>query len=281
MPTALIVDTHCHLDYLERQGLEEGLADSDPIAVMERAMAEGVEFIVNPCVSPKNFADVMAIVERLKNVYAAIAIHPTDVSDTSEFPGWAEDIEQLLPHPKVVALGETGLDYYWSMDANLVALQKRCLRTFLKLGVKHDLPVILHDRNVKDPANNPDNLNSHEDIYTEISAVPDCRGIMHCFSGDAAFALRMIEKNFYISFAGNITFKKAIELQEAAIAIPLDKLLVETDTPFLSPMPFRGKPNEPARVRYVVEKIAELKNLSYEEVALATTQNAKRVFGIQ
>ncbi len=264
-----IVDTHAHLDYIQRQ---EGHAPSE---VMARAQAEGVAFIINPSVTPKTFSEVMAIAEGQEHVYAAVAIHPTDVADTLEFPDWKAQIEALLKHPKVVAIGETGLDYYWSLEH--VDLQKHCLKTFLELGVQYDLPVILHDRNYPEPR--PD-ASSHEDIYQMVSSVPGVRGIMHCFSGDAEFALRMIERNFYISFAGNVTFKKATQLQEAAQAVPLDRLLVETDSPFLSPMPFRGKPNEPARVRYVVEKIAELKGLSYEEVAEATTANAKEVFGL-
>ncbi len=130
------------------------------------------------------------------------------------------------------------------------------------------MPVIVHDRE------------AHDDIHDVISQVPGVRGIMHCFSGDAAFARKMIAKNFYISFAGNLTFKKAGNLHEAARETPLEWILIETDSPFLSPMPFRGKPNEPARVRYVAEKIAELKGISYEEVATVTTENALKVFGL-
>lgn len=273
---AAIVDTHCHLDYLERQGKEENLPDSDPASTMARAHADGVEFIVNPCVSPKYYQQVLDIVESQPNAYMAVAIHPTDVADTREYPDWEAQVRTLLKNPKVVGIGETGLDYYWSLDD--IELQKQCLNTFLKLGVEYNKPVILHDRNVKDEATST--LNSHNDIYQAVAAVPGVKGIMHCFSGDADFALRMIGLGFYISFAGNLTFPKATNLHEAAKAVPLDKILVETDTPFLSPVPFRGKPNEPARVRYVVEKIAELKQLTYEEVAQATTKNAKAVFGI-
>jgi TatD DNase family protein len=172
----------------------------------------------------------------------------------------------LLDHPKVVALGETGLDYYW--DTSLKALQKHCFDTFLQLGVEHDLPVIVHDRD------------AHEDVAEMIQAVPDSRGIMHCFSGDKDFAFHMMDQNFYISFAGNVTFKKATDLQKAAKAVPLDRLLIETDSPFLSPMPHRGKPNEPSRVFHVAEFIAQLKGISLEELAEATTQNAFQCFGL-
>lgn len=270
---ATIVDTHCHLDYLARH---EEAENNDPAEVMARATAEGLAFIVNPCVSPRNFDDVMAITGKLENVYAAVAIHPTDVTETAEFPDWLERTEALLAHPKVVAIGETGLDYYWSTDH--VDTQKACLRQFLELGARHDLPVIIHDRDRKSEDDFP--TSSHDDIYELIKSVSGVRGIMHCFSGDAEYARRMIALNFHISFAGNLTFKKATNLHEAARETPLERILVETDTPFLSPVPFRGKPNEPARVRYVVEKIAELKGIPYEEVARVTTENARRVFGL-
>jgi TatD DNase family protein len=256
-----IIDTHCHLDYIQRQeDHPEGAQGTDPAQVLSRAMAEGVELIVNPSVTPARFPEVIALAERFENVYAAVAVHPTDVADIEHDAEWLNQIEALLKHPKVVAIGETGLDYYW--DTAQVDLQKRCFKALLELGRKHDLPVIVHDRD------------AHEDVATMIDAVPGVRGIMHCFSGDAAFA------SFYISFAGNLTFKKAENLHEAARETPLEWILVETDSPFLSPVPFRGKPNEPARVKHVVEKIAELKGLSYEEVAAVTRANAKKVFGL-
>lgn len=274
--SAAIVDSHCHLDYITRQEEHpEGEAGTNPVQVMARAEAEGVAFIVNPSVTPARFPEVIALAERFENVYAAVAVHPTDVADVADAPGWLDEVEALLSHPKVVAIGETGLDYYWSLDD--VALQKRCFKGLLELGRRHDKPVIVHDRDYKEPRSDH---SSHQDILEMVRDVPGVRGIMHCFSGDAAFAAQMIEAGFYISFAGNVTFKKAVDLQEAARAVPLEWLLVETDSPFLSPMPYRGKPNEPARVRHVVEKIAELKGLSYDAVAEATTANARRVFGL-
>lgn len=272
--SASIVDTHCHLDYVARR---EDLEDRDPAQVFERARLEGVEFVVNPTVAPSNYDQVKAVAESLKNVYMAVAIHPTDVHETREYPDWKERVNQMLSHPKTLAIGETGLDYYWSTED--INLQKECLQYFLELGVEKNLPVILHDRDRKTPDNYP--ASTHDDIASMVGSVKGSRGIMHCFSGDADFALTMIELGYYISFAGNVTFKNAKDLQEAAIQVPLDKLLIETDSPFLSPMPFRGKPNEPARVKLVAEKIAELKGLSFEEVALQTTQNAKQVFGIK
>lgn len=268
MSSAAIIDTHCHLDYIQRQDDHpEGMEGTDPEKIMARAMAAGVQWIVNPSVTPARFPEVIALAERFENVYAAVAVHPTDVTDIESNPAWLDEVEALLSHPKVVAIGETGLDYYW--DKTHVNLQQACFKGLLELGRKHDLPVIVHDRE------------AHEDIYRIISEVPGARGVMHCFSGDAAFARLMIEKGFYISFAGNVTFKKAENLHEAARETPLERILVETDSPFLSPVPFRGKPNEPARVAHVVEKIAELKGISYGDVAEATTRNAQTVFGLQ
>ncbi len=267
MSKAPLVDTHCHLDYVGRnEEHPEGIEGTDPVRVMERAVAEGVAFIVNPSVTPERFPEVIALAERFENVYAAVAVHPTDVKDIQDMPDWLTKVEALLPHPKVVAIGETGLDYYW--DTSLKDLQKACFKSLLELGRAHDLPVIVHDRE------------AHDDVAAIVDQVPGARGIMHCFSGDAAFAHTMIDKGFYISFAGNVTYKNAKNLHEAAAAIPMEWMLIETDSPFLSPVPFRGKPNEPARVRYVAEKIAELRGVSYDTVAHATTENAKKVYGL-
>jgi TatD DNase family protein len=267
MSTIAIIDSHCHLDYIQRQeNHPEGETGTDASQVMARAKAVGVELLVNPSVTPARFPEVIAMAERFENVYAAVAVHPTDVADIIDQPGWLDEVEALLAHPKVVAIGETGLDYHWDMTH--VDLQKRCFKALLELGRKHNLPVIVHDRE------------AHDDVAAMIAEVPGVRGIMHCFSGDAAFARRMIALSFYVSFAGNVTFKKAANLHEAAQETPLEWMLVETDSPFLSPMPFRGKPNEPARVKHVVEKIAELRGISYAEVAEATTYNARKVFNL-
>ena len=266
----LLIDTHCHLDYLQDK------SGDLPADVMTRAKADAnVSFVINPAVNPANWQRVIDLAEAHQNVYAALAIHPTDVSDIIGQPDWVDTLKPLLKNPKVVAIGETGLDYYW--DTAHMALQQDCLRAFLNLGVEYNLPVILHDRDFKEP--NP-NQSTHQDIASIVDEVPGCRGVMHCFSGDTDFALQMIDKGFYISFAGNVTFKNAHNLHQAAKEVPLDKMLIETDTPFLAPMPYRGKTNEPGYVKYVAQKIAELKNIAYEEVAHTTTQNATHVFKI-
>ena len=265
---APLFDTHCHLDYILR-GSEHPDAGVAPQFkdVWQRAEAAGVRAIVNPGVTPSRFSEVFAASEMHPNIFAALSVHPTDVTDISVHPEWLSELETQLSHPKVVAIGETGLDYYW--DTAEKELQQSCFEALLKLGVKHQLPVIVHDRE------------AHEDVKKVIARVPGSQGIMHCFSGDGKFALEMIELGFFISFAGNITFKNAQPLRDAAKDVPLEWLLIETDSPFLSPMPFRGKPNEPERVRYVAETLAEVKGISYEKLARITTENALRVYHLE
>jgi TatD DNase family protein len=269
-----IIDTHCHLDYIARQLAETVAARESPSEmetidqVLARAQTAEVQWLVNPGVSLTGFSEILALADRFDPVYAALSVHPTDVLETDDAPDWLDTLKQGLDHPKVVAIGETGLDYYRpeQQESGNIALQQSCFRTLLALGRERDLPVIIHDRE------------AHEDVLALVKEFPGVRGIMHCFSGDTAFAEAMIAQGFYISFAGNLTFKNARNLHEAARDLPLDWLLTETDAPFLSPMPFRGKPNEPERVQYVVQKMAELKNLPYADIAAVTTENAKRVF---
>jgi TatD DNase family protein len=262
-----LFDTHCHLDYIVRGEYTEG-GGEDPAAVLTRAKDAGVHWLVNPSVTPARFDDVLALAERFENVYAALSVHPTDVFVCDDYPDWFERIEAGLNHPKVVAIGETGLDYYHDNAPELVARQQEAFRKLLGLAQRTGKPVIVHDRD------------SHDDVQRLIDEFPGARGIMHCFSGDARFACEMAERGFYISFAGNVTFKNAHALREAAAATPADRLLVETDAPFLSPMPFRGKPNEPARTRLTAECVAAVRGISLEELAELTTRNAQEVFGL-
>ena len=256
----VLIDTHCHLDYIARNTAIE--------PVIKDAKDHGINTIINPSVCIDQLPDVLAMAERYDHVYAAVAIHPTDVAeDTAKHPNWQDHITQALAHPKAIAVGETGLDYHW--DKTHHDTQKACFRWFLELARERELPVIVHDRE------------AHDDVAACIDAVPGVRGVMHCFSGDADFATVMIDKGFYISFAGNVTFKNAKDLHAAAVAVPLDKLLIETDAPFLSPHPHRGEPNAPARVALVAQKIAELKGVPVEEVAEITTANARAIFGLE
>jgi TatD DNase family protein len=257
----MLIDTHCHIDYLLRAGnqLDDVLAD---------ATAANVGLMINPGTCVDHWPDVLAVAEASPRVFAAMAIHPTDVDDRPA--DWLAQLQQVATHPKVVAIGETGLDYYrpeQQTPANMAA-QRACMEASLDLACQLNKPVILHDRE------------AHADIEAVVRQFPKVRGVMHCFSGDVDFALRMIELGFYISFAGNVTFKNAHGLQQAATAIPLERLLVETDSPFLSPMPHRGTPNAPARVALVAAFIAQLRQLSIEAVTHTTTANARQLFAL-
>jgi TatD DNase family protein len=262
-----IVDTHCHLDYIE-VGLYGHDAQRPLAEVIEAAHQHGVQYMVNPSVNIADFDRVLSVAERFETVYASIGVHPCEVEETRSVPHWQQQVLQRLSHPKVVAIGETGLDYYHqTADSSQAVLQRQCFAQHLEWAVEHGLPLIIHDRE------------AHEDVAKMVDDYPTATGIMHCFGGNADFALAMVERGYMISFAGNTTFKKAVELHEAAKAIPLSAMLLETDSPFLSPVPERGRPNEPYRTRFVAEFIAELRGIPFEELIQQTTKNAFRVFG--
>ena len=262
----LLFDSHCHLDYIEA-GVMGHPPDTDLQDVLDRAKAYGVGYVLNPAVNIADFDRVLGVAERFEHVYASIGVHPCEVEETLSVPNWVEEIERRLGHPQVKAIGETGLDYYHqSGDSEQADLQRQCFKTHLDLALKYDLPVIVHDRE------------AHADVKSLVEAHSGVKGVMHCFGGDADFALAMVELGFYVSFAGNVTFKKATDLHDAAKRVPLNRLLIETDSPFLSPVPERGKPNEPYRTKFVADFIAELRGIPVETVIEASTQNAFTLF---
>ncbi|MEB3206104.1 MAG: TatD family hydrolase [Vampirovibrionales bacterium] len=276
------IDTHCHLDYLVDGLLAEAkpaAGPTDAASILSRAMQAGIVALINPATEPERFPRVCQMAEAHDNVWMALAIHPTDVQHVAGLTAEnAHDViaEMLLPylsHPKLVALGETGLDYYHLDTPDIKTLQKACFRAFLTLSKTYGLPVIIHDRE------------AHDDVASLVAEVlgpydPQMppRGVMHCFSGDEDFAARMVALGFCISFAGNLTFKKAQPLRDAALSVPLNWLLVETDAPFLSPEPWRGLLNEPARTVRVATMLADLKQLSLETLSQVTLANTQRVF---
>ncbi|WP_042353280.1 TatD family hydrolase [Bacillus massiliigorillae] len=254
----MLFDTHAHLN---AEQYEEDLE-----AVIERAQAEGVSKIVVVGFDKPTITKAMELAESYSFIYASVGWHPVDAIDMTEDDlVW---IEELAAHPKVVALGEMGLDYHW--DKSPKEIQKEVFRKQIALAKRVKLPIIIHNREATQDIMN---------ILKEEGA-EEVGGIMHCFSGSAEIAKECIKMNFYISFGGPVTFKNAKNVKEVAAQIPLDRLLVETDCPYLTPHPFRGKRNEPGYVKLVAEQIAELKNLSFEEIANITTENAKKLFGI-
>jgi TatD DNase family protein len=254
----MLFDTHVHVN---AEQFNEDLED-----VIERAKEAGVNNMVVVGFDRPTIIRAMELIETYDFMYAAVGWHPVDAIDmTEEDLQW---IEELSNHPKVVAIGEMGLDYHW--DKSPKDVQMEVFRKQIRLAKKVGLPIIIHNREAT-----ADIVNILKE--EEASKVG---GIMHCFSGSAETALECINMNFYISLGGPVTFKNAKKPKEVAAAVPLDHLLIETDCPYLAPHPYRGKRNEPSYVKLVAEQIAEIKQLTIEEVSQATTENAKKLFGI-
>ncbi|MDQ0220911.1 TatD family deoxyribonuclease [Peribacillus cavernae] len=254
----MLFDTHVHLnaDQFEKD-LEE---------VIERAKLAGVSNVVVVGFDRPTIRRAMELIEQYDFMYASVGWHPVDAIDMVEAD--LEWIEELTRHPKVVAIGEMGLDYHW--DKSPKEIQKEVFRKQIQLAKKVKLPIIIHNREATADI---------VEILKEENAA-EVGGIMHCFSGSPETAKECVEMNFYISLGGPVTFKNAKKPKEVAAEIPLDRLLIETDCPYLAPHPYRGKRNEPSFVKLVAEQIAEIKNVTMEEVAEATEKNAKKLFGI-
>ncbi len=256
--TIQLIDSHCHLDRLDLNAVG---GDMDYVIAQAKELA--VEQMLCVGINLESWPDMMKIVEAHDNIYASVGVHPNE--DEGEDPS-VDKLVELASHPKVIAIGETGLDYFRS-EGDL-DWQRDRFRRHIAAAKQTGKPLIIHSREAQ-----PDTLN----IMAEEGA-DQTGGIMHCFVDDWDSARRAIELNFVISFSGIVTFNSAKELKQVAKLCPLDKMLVETDSPYLTPVPFRGKSNQPAYTRYVAEHIAELKGLRLEEVAAATTSNFYRLF---
>jgi TatD DNase family protein len=254
----MLFDTHAHLNAEQyNDDLEE---------VISRAREAGVHNMVVVGFDRPTIQKAMELAERYEFIYACVGWHPVDAIDMTE-----EDllwIEELAAHPKVVAIGEMGLDYHW--DKSPKDIQKEVFRKQIRLAKKVKLPIVIHNREATADI---------VEILKEEGA-EEVGGIMHCFSGSPEVAKECVKMNFYISLGGPVTFKNAKKPKEVVAEIPLDKLLIETDCPYLAPHPYRGQRNEPSYVKLVAEQIAAIKGVSFEEVADATTQNAKKLFAI-
>ncbi|MED1740024.1 TatD family hydrolase [Bacillus swezeyi] len=254
----MLFDTHAHLN---AEQFNDDLED-----VIARAKEEKVEHIVVVGFDRPTITRAMELVKEYDFIYAAIGWHPVDAIDmTDEDLAWIKD---LSSHEKVVAIGEMGLDYHW--DKSPKDIQKDVFKKQIALAKEVNLPIVIHNRDAT------------EDVVAILreEGAEEVGGIMHCFTGSAEIAKECINMNFYLSFGGPVTFKNAKKPKEVVKQIPNDRILIETDCPFLTPHPYRGKRNEPSYVKLVAEQIAELKGLTYEEVAVMTTENAKKLFGI-
>ena len=250
-----LVDSHCHLDLLtEKEDLDE---------VITRAQNNGIGYIQTICINLENFPNILKISQQYDNVFASVGVHPNEVKEQIT----SEKLIDLSNHPKVIGLGETGLDYYYQTaekDAQVNSFQQHILAS-----QETRLPIIVHTREAEQ-----DTI----DILTNSIKNASFSGVIHCFTASKYLAKKMLDIGMYISIAGIITFKNAELLREVVRFVPLDRLLIETDSPYLAPVPMRGKQNEPAFVKYVALAISELKGIDIEIVASATTENFFNLF---
>ncbi|MCF8010141.1 MAG: TatD family hydrolase [Clostridiales bacterium] len=254
-----LIDTHVHL--FDEQYNE------DRELVIQRFQENGIKKVICVSFNMETIKQAVTIAEKYDFIYASAGVHPHHAQEVSS--GYLDIISEWNEHPRIVAIGEIGLDYY--RDNSQREEQRKVFREQLALARELEKPVIIHDRD------------AHEEILEILKkdGVGRAKGVMHCFSGDCDLAKECMELGFYISIAGPVTFKNAHKIKEVAAYVPLDCLLVETDCPFLSPEPYRGKRNEPAHVRFVAEKIAAIKDITLENLAGATNNNAARLFGIK
>ena len=253
----MLIDSHCHLNYPEL--LE------DQANVLTRARCAGVGGFLNISTKQVEWSAVIRTAEREKNVWAAIGIHPHEADAHPDVT--SETLVELAQHPKVIAFGETGLDYFYEHSER--NRQKELFRQHITAARQLNMPVIIHTRDAEQ--------DTTALLQEELEQGP-FSAVLHCFTGTARFAEQMLDLGFFISFSGIVTFKNAKELQAVAAAIPADRLLIETDSPFLAPVPFRGKVCEPAYVSATCSFVAALRGETPEQVAAQTTQNFFRLF---
>ena len=252
-----IFDTHAHYD--------SSAFNPDREAVLAALPEAGVALVVDPgCDLPTSRA-ALALAEQFPHVYAAVGIHPEDCAGYTDAD--LDALRQLCRHDKAVAVGEIGLDYYWAENPPR-EFQQQVFRRQLELALELDMPVIIHDRE------------AHGDSLAIVKEYPGLRGVFHCFSGSPEMAAELLKRGWYLGFDGPITYKNAKRAPEVAAMTPLDRILVETDSPYMTPVPFRGKRNDSRYLPYVLEKLAEWKGVTTEEMTDITFANGKRLFGI-
>lgn len=253
----MFFDSHAHLD--------DDRFSPDREKVINSLKKNGVDFYINVGADMLSSEKSIKLAEEYDFIYASVGVHPHDAASLTE-----EDmarLKKMLTHKKVVALGEIGLDYFY--DNSPRDIQKKWFIRQLQIAKETDMPVIIHCRDAVGECMDIIRKSEHK------------KGVMHCFSGSAETAEELASMGWYVSFSGSVTFKNVEKLRRAASAVPLDRLMIETDSPYLSPEPVRGTRNTPQNVRYVAEKIAEIKQISVEEVAKITFENAKKFFNIQ
>lgn len=249
-----LVDTHCHLDNEK--------FDEDRLEIIER-IKENLEFCVNIGYDLASSKKSVELAKEYDFIYAVIGVHPIDIAEYSEEV--EKELELLGKNPKVVAIGEIGLDYHWMTEPKEV--QQERFKSQLELAERLNKPVVIHTRDAM------------EDTVNILKEYPNITGVIHCYPGSLETAKQLVDR-FYLGIGGTLTFKNSKKAVEVVKDIPLDRIVIETDCPYLTPEPFRGKRNEPIYVEYVAKKIAEIKEISVEDVTKITTENAKKLYRI-
>ena len=249
----MLIDTHCHLYSEDLKNDFDGILSRANELEVTRFLCVGTNIF--------NSKECLSIAENNDNIFASAGVHPHDAKDVSD--GYIDDIYELMEYESMIAVGEMGLDYFRNISDP--DIQKKVFRAQMEVAQDLNRPAIFHNRD------------ANEDVINVLVDYPEVIGVAHCFSSNLETANSFLEMGYYISFSGNLTFKNS-HLPEVAKEIPLNRVLVETDSPYLSPVPYRGKPNEPGRARFVAEKLAEIHGVSFEEIAKHTTQNAVELF---
>ncbi len=254
-----MVDTHCHLHFSEY--------DQDRETVLQRSRESGIDALILVGCDAEDSGRAMTLAQSVPNALFSAGFHPHEASRWDL--GKKQKLEELSRHPKCVAVGEVGLDYYRNLSPK--EDQQKVFIEMLTLAKSRELPLIIHSRQAADEM---------VSLLKEQGPFP-ASGVMHCFSGDSKYLRDCLKLGFYISFAGNLTFANAQELRERAAEVPMERLLAETDSPYLTPVPFRGTRNEPCRITHTIAKLAEIQKKSPEEMAEATAGNARRLFKLK
>jgi len=257
----MLIDSHCHLNFIDLNEFDNQLEQ-----VLQQAKANDVGHFLSVCVELDDYPVLCGLADKYANISISAGLHPN--SEIDKEPTAADLIALASNHPSCIAIGETGLDYYRTTTDEAQEAQRERFRQHIRAAIAAQKPLIIHTRHAAE-----DTLK----VMQQENA-GQIGGVMHCFSESLEIAEQAIEQNFYISLSGILTFKNAVQLQEVARKVPLDRLLIETDSPYLAPVPFRGRQNHPALVKHVAEALAELRQVSYAEIARQTTENFYRCF---
>lgn len=251
-----MIDTHTHINMIEGITVED---------VLKNANENGVDKLIVPAANPKDFEGIMKLINKYDNVYGMLGVHPSDAKDWDD--KLIDEIKNLAQNKKIVAIGEVGLDYYWDKSFN--DLQKEIFIKQIKLANELNLPIDVHDRD------------AHKDTFDILKEYNNgSKVVMHCFSGSVEFAKECIKEGWYLGIGGVVTFKNAVKMKEVVQAVALEHILLETDAPYLTPVPYRGQENQPAYVKFVAGEIAKLRRITLEEVIRITAQTSELIFKI-